>query len=220
MLLMKQAHTLLDPKVLLNQVEFSTTSDSKAGATKRQIRPDTLVIASDCTFLVGEDERDRLCDAEVDLQRKLMPLSQVFYGEVSCIMGYEAADTKFQWVYLSREKGPERISPVLDLSINLEIRCKFLLSIGHTYMLIKKMSETVPYIPLRWAMFTVEENTSKTRLLAWSHDNVLKKIIEVDKHCVACDGSSLETIRKAYEVAKPCKYLPTAIEGPSIRGNT
>jgi hypothetical protein len=92
------------PKVLLNQAEISTKSDSEAGATKRQTKLDRLILASDCAFLVGED---RFGDAEVDLQSKLMPLSQVFYGEVSCILGYEAADTKFQWVYLSRKKGLE-----------------------------------------------------------------------------------------------------------------
>jgi hypothetical protein len=87
-------------------------------------------------------------------------------------------------------------------------------------MLIKKMSKTVPSIPGRRAIFTVEENEGKTRSLEWSHDNVLKKIKEFDQHFVDFAGSTLETIREAYEVAKLCKYLPTATEWPGVRCNT
>jgi serine/threonine protein kinase len=87
-------------------------------------------------------------------------------------------------------------------------------------MLVKKMSETVPSIPRRQAMFTVEENTGKTRSLEWSHDNVLQKIKGFYQHCDAFAESSLDTIREAYNVAKTCKYLPTATEGPDLRRST
>ena len=96
-------------EVLLNQRENSRSSSSRTGSTGKRTRPDTLVIAFDCTFLVGEDKALKLSDAEVDLRDKLRPLSPVFYGPVMFMLGYMAAGTTFQWVYLSNHKELKRI---------------------------------------------------------------------------------------------------------------
>ena len=95
------------------------------------MRPDTIVVASGCTFLIGEDKVDELHAVEADLRSKIKPLNPMFYGELGFILGYIAIGTKFQWVYIGKNGSNDlhRINRVLDLS-NLASRYKFLLSLG------------------------------------------------------------------------------------------
>jgi hypothetical protein len=106
-------------KVLLNERETSRTSS----------RPDTLVIANDCSFLVGEERISRLSDAEEDLRVKFRSLSPVFYGLVKFILGYMAAGTTFQCVYLGKDKEMTGLAPILDLSGFADCS-RFLRSVG------------------------------------------------------------------------------------------
>ncbi len=41
-----------------------TTTGSRSSSTKKRSRPDTLLIASGCTFLIGEDKLSSLSDVE------------------------------------------------------------------------------------------------------------------------------------------------------------
>ena len=205
-------------EVLLNKRENSSSS-SRTGSTGKRTRLDTLIIASDCTFLVGEDKALKLPDAEVDLRVKLRPLSPVFYGPVMFMLGYMAAGTAFQWVYLSNNKELKRIPPILDLSL-FEGRSLFLLSVGYAYKLIKEMADSVPTLPGRRAMFTLEFNTEGDRILDWAHDSVLKTIKGFSRHCEIFQGTSLEVIQEAYNVANGCKFLARARREPKLTANT
>ncbi|KAG0591420.1 hypothetical protein KC19_1G174800 [Ceratodon purpureus] len=200
------------PKVLLNLAE---TSYSVTGST---LRPDTMVVASNCTFLVGEDKKSILRHALLDVMGKVQPISQVFYGPVRFMLGYVAAGKEFQWLYISNDKQVNRISPLLDLSLP-EDRCKFLLSLGHVYKLIKVMAQSVPDLPGRRAMFEREENSNGDRILHWSHDSVWKVILDFTKHCKASKGSSIETIKQAYYSANKCKFLAHARTDPKVGRN-
>ncbi|CAK9191076.1 unnamed protein product [Sphagnum troendelagicum] len=48
-----------------------TTAGSCSSSTKERSRPDTLLTASGCTFLIGEDKLSSLSDAEGDLRAKV-----------------------------------------------------------------------------------------------------------------------------------------------------
>lgn len=60
---------------------------------------------SNCTLLLGEDKWRDLKAAIDDLKakRKDQPLSRMHYGDVSFLLGYAAAGTKFQWLWLSAD---------------------------------------------------------------------------------------------------------------------
>ncbi|KAH9577158.1 hypothetical protein CY35_01G199400 [Sphagnum magellanicum] len=47
------------------------TAGSRSSSTKKRSRPDTLLTASGCTFLIGEDKLSSLSDAEADLTAKV-----------------------------------------------------------------------------------------------------------------------------------------------------
>jgi len=81
--------------VTLNQDGNTEKSRSASGLTIAGSRPDTLVIASNCTFLIGEDKKSSLGLAWQDLIKKACPLPSLFYGEVQFILGYAAAGTNF-----------------------------------------------------------------------------------------------------------------------------
>ena len=204
-------------EVLLNQRENSRSSSSRTGSTGKMTRLDTLVIASDYTFLVGEDKALKLVDAEVDLKVKLRPLSPVFYRPVMFMLDYMATGTDFQWVYLSNDKELKPIPPILNLS-SFEGRSRFLLRVGYAYKLIKKMADSVPTLPGRRAMFTLEAEGD--RILDWAHDSVLKIIKSFSRHCEIFQGTSLKVIQEAYNVAKGCKFLARARREPKLTVNT
>jgi hypothetical protein len=62
-----------------------TTAGSRSSSPKERSRPDTLLTASGCTFLIGEDKLSSLSDAEGDLIAKVRPLSTTFYGELQFV---------------------------------------------------------------------------------------------------------------------------------------
>jgi hypothetical protein len=64
-----------------------TTAGNHSSSTKKRSRPDTLLTASGCTFLIGEDKLSSLSDAEADLTVKVRPLSTMFYGDYNSFWG-------------------------------------------------------------------------------------------------------------------------------------
>lgn len=60
---------------------------------------------SNCTLLLGEDKWLDLKAAMDDLKtkRKDQPLSHMHYGDVPFLLGYAAAGSKFQWLWLSAD---------------------------------------------------------------------------------------------------------------------
>jgi hypothetical protein len=115
-----------------------TTAGSRSSFTKERSRPDTLVTASGCTFLIGENKLSSLSNAKGDLRAKVRPFSTMFYRELQFILGYIVAGSAFQWLFIGKSGLVRRVGPRLDLSTNVG-RCKYLLSIGYAYQLIKKM---------------------------------------------------------------------------------
>ena len=63
------------------------------------------------------------------------------------------------------------------------------------------------------------ENSNGDRILHWSHDSVRKVILDFAKHCEASKGSSIETIKQAYDSANKCKFLAHTRTDPKVGRN-
>ena len=63
-------------------------------------RPDTMLVAENCTLLLGEDKHSDLAAAYQDLNRKRVDLSGLHYGPLKCMLGYVAAETTVQWCFI------------------------------------------------------------------------------------------------------------------------
>ncbi|CAK9238755.1 unnamed protein product [Sphagnum troendelagicum] len=182
----------------------ATTAGSRSSSTKERSRPDTLLTASGCTFLIGEDKLSSLSDAEADLTAKVRPLSTMFYGELQFILGYIEAGSAFQWLSIGKSGVVRRVGPTLDLSTDVD-RCQYLLSIGYAYQLIKKMIDSVPQVPGRHAMFTVDIVGDRT--LCFFPDRVRKSIKNFDSFCREM-MTGLDVILRAYKAGERCPSLP------------
>jgi hypothetical protein len=181
-----------------------TTAGSRSSSTKKRSRPDTLLTASGCTFLIGEDKLSSLSDAEADLTAKVRPLSTMFYGELQFILGYIVAGSAFQWLSIGKSGVVRRVGPTLDLSTDVD-RCQYLLSIGYAYQLIKKMIDSVPQVPGRHAMFT--EDIVGDRTICFFPDRVRKSIKNFDSFCREM-MTGLDVILRAYKAGERCSSLP------------
>jgi hypothetical protein len=156
-----------------------------------------LVIASGCTLLVGEDKLSSLHATENDLLKKMLPLSTQFYGKVQFILGYIAAGTVFQWVYIGKDgKQLKQIAPPLDLSVVSDC-CRFVLSIGYAYQLLKTMVDSLPDVPGHYAMFSTD--VAGDRELCFLADSLCKHINNFEKYCKA-QGTDFAAIKKAYKL--------------------
>jgi hypothetical protein len=180
------------------------TAGSRSSSTKERSRPDTLLTASGCTFLIGEDKLSSLSDAEGDLRAKVRPLSTMFYGELQFILGYIAAGSSFQWLSIGKSGLVRRVGPRLDLSTDVGC-CKYLLSIGYAYQLIQKMIDSVPEVPGRHAMFTVD--IVGDRKIYFFPDRVRKSIKNFDSFCREL-MTGLDVILRGYKAGERCPSLP------------
>ncbi|KAG0592450.1 hypothetical protein KC19_1G252500 [Ceratodon purpureus] len=180
------------------------TGDSLSGSTRERSRPDTLITASGCTFLVGEDKLSSLTAALEDLRTKIRPLSSMFYGDLACILGYVAAGTNFQWVCIDKSGDIKKAGNCLSLSSTVG-RSQFLLSVGYAYQLIMKMALSVPFVLGRRAMFTRENQGD--REIAFYPGFVRKSIKNFQRFCDAW-GTNIDLILRAYELGETCRFLP------------
>ena len=98
------------------RVNDSEKDQSHTSSSKRQtVRPGTMVIVSSCTLLLGEDKHATLAAAFQDLQSKRIDLSARLYKDVTFLLGYVAAETNFQWLFLPQLAEQVRfLSPVAD----------------------------------------------------------------------------------------------------------
>ncbi|KAH9558299.1 hypothetical protein CY35_06G001100 [Sphagnum magellanicum] len=184
---------------------FFNCNETTAGSrSSSRSRPDTLLTASGCTFLIGEDKLSSLFDAEGDLTAKVRPLSTTFYGELQFILGYIAAGSAFQWLSIGKSGLVRRVGPRLDLSTDVG-GCKFLLSIGYAYQLIQKMIDSVPEVPGQHAMFTVD--IVGDRKIYFFPDRVKKSIKNFNSFCREL-MTGLDVILRAYKAGERCPSLP------------
>ncbi len=201
------------PYELLFNCSEKKTCSNISDTIRKGARPDTLVIACGCTLLIGEDKVSSLHAAENDLLKKMLPLSTRFYGKVQFILGYIAAGTVFQWVYIGKNgKQLKQIPPPLDLSV-VSDRCRFVLSIGYAYQLLKIMVDSLPDVPGHYAMFSTD--VAGDRELCLLADSVCKRIKNFEKYCKA-QGTDFAAIKKAYKVAEGCQFLLKVMEGPRL----
>lgn len=172
-LFQKYSSHMFPYKLLFNCSEKKTCSNI-SDTIRKGARPDTLVIASGCTLLIGEDKVSSLHATENDLLKKMLPLSTQFYGKVQFILGYIAAGTVFQWVYIGKDgKQLKQIAPPLDLSVVSDC-CRFVLSIGYAYQLLKTMVDSLLDVPGHYAMFSTDVGGDR-ELCFWA-DSVCKHI--------------------------------------------
>jgi hypothetical protein len=186
------------------QFFFNCNEPTAGSSTKERSRPDTLLTAYECTFLIGEDKLSSLSDAEGDLRAKVRPISTMFYGELQFILGYIAAGSAFQWLSIGKSGVVRRVGPTLDLSTDVD-RCQYLLSIGYAYQLIKKMIDSVPEVPGHHAMFTVDIVGDRT--LCFFPDRVRKSIKNFDSFCREM-MTGLDVILRGYKAGERCPSLP------------
>jgi hypothetical protein len=192
--------------------------DSYSDATLDKSRPDTLCVASGRTLLVGEDKVKNLQAAEGDLRKKVTMLSPVYYGEVEYILGYVAAGTLFQWVYVGKNGGRDisLISPCLDLNI-FEHRCMFFLSLGYAYHLLCSMANAVPDVPSNRALFSKDVHGDRT--IDFFPEYVRKSVKNFESNCGVAK-TTVHAVRKAYEVARGCSSLPQLMRDDLRRSGT
>jgi hypothetical protein len=96
--LAKYSPTSLQYGLLLNKASQLSSVSSHAIAHK--LRPDTMLIAENCTLMLGEDKHIDLAAAYADLGRKRVDLSGMHYGPLKFMLGYAAAGTAVQWCFL------------------------------------------------------------------------------------------------------------------------
>uniref|UniRef100_A0A7I4C1P7 Protein kinase domain-containing protein n=1 Tax=Physcomitrium patens TaxID=3218 RepID=A0A7I4C1P7_PHYPA len=185
---------------------------SKSNATLSRRRPDTLGEMFQCTFLVGEDELSDLLEAENDISLKMQPLNPRFYGDLRFILGYIAAGTKFQWVFIGKDMSLVRIEPLLDLA-KIPNRILLILSIFNAFTLVRKMAEKIPPLPGRHAMFSSLVQGDCT--IYFLNDSVRKMIKNFKSYCEAT-ATDFNVVNRAYNDVKGSPYLPMVIEEPEL----
>ena len=99
--------TNLQYDLMLNKT--SQLSNVSSHAIAHKLRPDTMLVAGNCTLLLGEDEHTDLAAAYADLSRKRVDLSGMHYGPVKFMLGYAAAGTTVQWCFLPDNANQVRI---------------------------------------------------------------------------------------------------------------
>jgi hypothetical protein len=80
--------------------KISQLSNVSSHAIAHKLRPDTMLVAENCTLMLGEDKHTDLAAAYADLSRKRVNLSGMHYGPVKFLLGYAAAGTTVQWCFL------------------------------------------------------------------------------------------------------------------------
>lgn len=201
-------------KITLSFNSTEKARNSFSQTTEPRTRPDTIATASGCTFLVGEDKVDNLHAAEGDLRSKMRLLNPMFYGELKFILGYIAAGTEFQWMYIGKN-GPKevyRVGRPLDL-LNISDRCRFLLSVGYAFQLLSKMHDSIPAVPGRRAMFSMEVSPDGRRKIYFYDDKVAKHIRDFSSYS-ADQGTDITVIKRAYVAARTCRFLPQTVAEP------
>jgi len=88
----------LQYSLLLNK--SSQLSSVSSHAIAHKLRPDTMLVAENCTLMLGEDKHTDLAAAYADLGSKRVDLSGMHYGPVKFMLGYAAAGTVVQWCFL------------------------------------------------------------------------------------------------------------------------
>ena len=145
----------------------------------------------------------------------MKPLNRLYYGDLQFIVGYIAAGSQFQWVYISLNGSINRIHRPLDFW-NLADCCSYVLSLGYIFQLFQKMAASLPHVPGRRAMFSMEE--SLRRIIYFFPLEVQKHIGEFNTHC-SDQGTSLADIKKSYRVARGHRFLLQSTKGPSVTRN-
>lgn len=97
-ILQKFSPTNLQHDLKYNKASQLEIVSSHAGGHKLQ--PDTILVAENCTLMLGEDKHIDLAAAYADLSRKRVDLSGMHYGPVKFLLGYAAAGTTVQWCFL------------------------------------------------------------------------------------------------------------------------
>ena len=59
-----------------------------------------MLVAENCTLMLGEDKHTDLTAAYADLGRKRVDLSGTHYGPLKIMLGYASAVTTVQWCFL------------------------------------------------------------------------------------------------------------------------
>ena len=91
------------PTILQYDLMFkkgSQLSNVSSHAIAHKLRPDTMLVAENCTLMLGEDKHIDLAAAYAYLSRKRVGLSGMHYGPVKFMLGYAAAGTTVQWCFL------------------------------------------------------------------------------------------------------------------------
>lgn len=197
------------PHILVHTFAFNCndkTEDSFSDVTVDRSRPDTLCIASGRTLLIGEDKIRSLHAAEQDLRKKVKMLPPIYYGELEFILGYVSAGSLFQWVYVGRNGGHDLslISPCLDLRL-FHHRCLFYLSLGYAYHLLCSIADAIPVAPSDRAMFS--RDVKRDRTIDFYPDYVRKSVHDFQSYC-DCVQTTVDGVRRAYEISAGCASLP------------
>eukprot|EP00245_Coleochaete_scutata_P005940 TRINITY_DN1996_c0_g1_i5.p1 TRINITY_DN1996_c0_g1~~TRINITY_DN1996_c0_g1_i5.p1 ORF type:complete len:584 (-),score=89.29 TRINITY_DN1996_c0_g1_i5:252-2003(-) len=203
-------------RLLLNSSEDGSSRVLRGGC-----RPDTLILADDCTLLVGEDKKGgNLKGAYDDLRDKLCGLNRLHYGNVPYILAYAASGSRIQLFNLSTHGGKliDEIADELDM-VRLPDRIRAILLVSKLYHLLRIMARELPLVHRRHALGTVIERGDTTVL--FFPDSARKRIINFPAFCGKY-GGSLSVLQRAYAAAGRAArlsnppFIVTAIQEPKV----
>ncbi|DBB14133.1 TPA: hypothetical protein ACH3X3_001085 [Trebouxia sp. C0006] len=202
----------------------SQLSNVSSHAIAHKLRPDTMLVAENCTLMLGEDKHTDLAAAYADLSRKRVNLSGMHYGPVKFLLGYAAAGTTVQWCFLpDHTNQPVQVmGDRLDLRI-AKGRMSFLLSLVQAYRLLAVLSAAVPQLPGRWPLYSEIERENSILLMEGT--TVLKQIENFKKYedrqmtCLAAIKRAYAAAGRAANEAKRTgnpQYLVTCASPPRL----
>ncbi|KAL3130715.1 hypothetical protein ABBQ38_000064 [Trebouxia sp. C0009 RCD-2024] len=200
--LAKYSPTNLHYDLMLNQA--SQLSNVSSHAMVHKLRPDTMLVADNCTLMLGEDMHTDLAAAYAALSRKRVDLSGMHYGPVKFMLGYAPAGTTVQWCFLP-EKADQ---PVQVMGDRLDVRSakgrlSFLLSLVQAYRLLA-------------AILLMEGSTVLKQIKNF------KKYEDRQKTCLAAIKRAYDAAGRAANEAKRAgnpQYLVTCASPPRLVKN-
>ncbi|DBB09237.1 TPA: hypothetical protein ACH3X3_007820 [Trebouxia sp. C0006] len=187
-------------------------------------RPDTMLVAENCTLLLGEDKHSDLAAAYQDLNRKRVDLSGLHYGPLKCMLGYVAAETTVQWCFIPShaDQPVQVVGPRLDF-FSIQDRVSLLLSLVQAYRLLAVMSKSVPPLPGRIPLY--QEIATENSIIVMEGTTVFKQINKFEDY-QRRQNTSLAAIQKAYgaadeaaiaaNLAGALQYLVSPVSQPSV----
>ncbi|KAK9828229.1 hypothetical protein WJX74_004567 [Apatococcus lobatus] len=199
----------LQYSIRLNESEKDRSHPSRSH--KEKVRPDTMVIVSSCTLLLGEDKHANLAAAFQDLLSKRVDLSSRHYKDVTFLLAYAAAQTSFQWFFLPQlaDQAPITLGHPLDMATELG-RYELLRTCIQAYRLLFVMNVNLADLPTRLAPYVILDR-GDGRSLEWTKEGICKKIPDGQQPCLIGSIHPPRLLKQGYKVITSPQGFPPMV---------